>query len=140
MNETVTPIIDAHIAEHYAQLYKAQMALQMGMDLPQPGQESDPQMEAQLAQAAAMVPQIVMPARPMQSDPAGEAKAKATEADIARKDEQAKQQAYQQAMQLEQQTANEIAKSLLEEAAARNAMEAGQYGGPAAQPMEALTP
>lgn len=151
MMDTVTPIIDAHIAEHYAQLYKAQMALQMGVELPQPGQETDPETEAQLAQAAAMVPQIVMPARPMQSDPAGEAKAKATEADIARKDKvaesdiarkdaQSQAAMQQQAQQAEMDQVNQMAKDMLEEVKARREAAGGAYGAPAvpAAPPEAM--
>ena len=137
MKDRAGAALDAHIAEHYAQLYRAQMALQMGVPLPEPGQEIDPSMEAQLAQAAAMVPQVVMPERPLATDPAGEAKLMQAEAEIARKDRvaeadmQRKQQSDQaRQAQEEMRLANELARDLLEEAQTRRAQMHGTYGAP----------
>lgn len=131
------PILEAHIAEHYAQLYKAQMAIQMGVQLPQPGQAVDAETDAQLSQAAAMVPQIVMPERPLAADPVADAKVKATEADIVRKDQAAAadqarkdQQAKLVRDQQEMQMANELARNMLEEAMTRRAQMQGTYGAP----------
>ena len=65
--EQVGPLIQAHMAEHYSFKYFVEMQRQMGGQLPQPGQYGpeqplDPQMETQLAQMAAQVPQIqIMP-------------------------------------------------------------------------------
>lgn len=61
--EMMGPIMQAHIAEHVSFKYWVEMNRQMGGQLPPPGsfspeQPLDPQMEMQLAQAAAAVPQI----------------------------------------------------------------------------------
>jgi hypothetical protein len=61
--EMVGPIIQAHMAEHYAFKYFVEMQRQMGGNLPQPGsygpeQPLDPETENKIAQMAAMVPQI----------------------------------------------------------------------------------
>lgn len=61
--EMVGPLIQAHMAEHYAFKYFVEMQRQMGGNLPQPGQYGpeqplDPEIENKLAQMAAMVPQI----------------------------------------------------------------------------------
>lgn len=68
------PIMQAHMAEHYAFKYYVEMQRQLGGQLPQPGaygpeQPLDPQMETQIAQMAAMVPQIeIMPPGEEQED------------------------------------------------------------------------
>lgn len=61
--EKLGPIMQAHIAEHISYKYWVEMNKQMGGELPPPGsfsaeQPLDPQMEMQLAQGAAQVPQI----------------------------------------------------------------------------------
>jgi len=61
--EQLGPIMQAHIAQHVSFKYWVEMNKQMGGQLPPPGsfspeQPLDPQMEQQIAQAAAMVPQI----------------------------------------------------------------------------------
>jgi hypothetical protein len=67
------PIMQAHMAEHYAMKYFVEMQRQMGGQLPVPGsynteQPLDPQMEIQISQMAAMVPQIeIMP--PSENEP-----------------------------------------------------------------------
>ena len=61
------PIMQAHMAEHYAFKYFVEMNRQLGNQLPPPGsfgpeQPMPPEVEMQLAQAAAQVPQIeIMP-------------------------------------------------------------------------------
>jgi hypothetical protein len=55
--------MQAHLAEHYAMKYFNEMNRQMGGQLPPPGsfspeQPLDPNMERQIAQAAALIPQI----------------------------------------------------------------------------------
>lgn len=65
--EQLGPIMQAHLAEHVSFKYWVEMNRQMGGQLPPPGsftpeQPLDPQMEMQLAQGAAQVPQIeIMP-------------------------------------------------------------------------------
>ena len=61
--EQLGPIMQAHMAEHISYKYWVEMNRQMGGQLPPPGsfspeQPLDPQMEMQLAQGAAQVPQI----------------------------------------------------------------------------------
>jgi hypothetical protein len=61
--EMVGPLIQAHMAEHYAFKYFVEMQRQMGGNLPQPGQYGPdqplpPEIENKIAQMAAMVPQI----------------------------------------------------------------------------------
>jgi hypothetical protein len=61
--EQMGPIMQAHMAEHYAFKYFLEMQRQTGMELPPPGsfsaeQPLDPQMELQISQMAAQVPQI----------------------------------------------------------------------------------
>jgi hypothetical protein len=61
--ELMGPIMQAHLAEHYAMKYFNEMNRQMGGQLPPPGsfspeQPLDPNMERQIAQAAALIPQI----------------------------------------------------------------------------------
>lgn len=65
--EMMGPIMQAHMAEHYAFKYYVEMQRQMGGQLPQPGEFSaenplPPEVDQQIAQMAAMVPQIeIMP-------------------------------------------------------------------------------
>lgn len=65
--EQMGPIMQAHMAEHYAMKYFVEMQRQMGGQLPPPGSYSaeqplDPEMEMQISQMAAQVPQIeIMP-------------------------------------------------------------------------------
>lgn len=65
--EMIGPIMQAHLAEHYAFKYFNYMNEQMGGNLPPPGtfteeQPMDPKMEMQMAQVAATVPSIeIMP-------------------------------------------------------------------------------
>jgi len=72
--EQMGPIMQAHMAEHYAFKYFNEMNRQMGGKLPPPGsfspeQPLDPQMEMQIAQAAAQLPQIeIMPPSEDQED------------------------------------------------------------------------
>lgn len=61
--EMIGPAMQAHMAEHYAYKYWVEMNRQMGGQMPQPGQFSPqqpmpPEVETQLAQMAAMVPEI----------------------------------------------------------------------------------
>jgi hypothetical protein len=61
--EQLGPIMQAHMAQHYSYKYWVEMNRQMGGQLPQPGQFSPeqpmpPEVEQQIAQAAAQVPQI----------------------------------------------------------------------------------
>jgi hypothetical protein len=61
--EQMGPIMQAHMAEHYAMKYFNEMNRALGGELPPPGsfsaeQPLDPQTELQIAQAAAQVPQI----------------------------------------------------------------------------------
>ena len=59
--------MQAHMAEHFSYKYYVEMQRQLGGQLPQPGQFGpdqplDPQMDAQISQMAAQVPQIeIMP-------------------------------------------------------------------------------
>jgi hypothetical protein len=61
------PIMQAHMAEHYAFKYYVEMQRQLGGQLPQPGEFNaqnvlPPEVDAQIAQMAAQVPQIeIMP-------------------------------------------------------------------------------
>jgi len=61
------PIMQAHMAEHYAMKYFNDMNRQLGGELPPPGSfteenQMDPQMEIQISQMAAQIPQIqIMP-------------------------------------------------------------------------------
>lgn len=145
LQETVAPALQAHIAEHQAQFYRAQMAAQMGIELPQPGEEIDPQMEMQLAQMAAQIPQITLAsAQAPGPDPAMakvETDRMKTEAEIQRKDTESAhkmQIAEQQNMQAQQQAeiaaADEIAEGLLEEARARSAMLKQDFGAESQAP------
>ncbi len=65
--EMMGPIMQAHMAEHFSYKYYVEMQRQLGGQLPQPGQFGpdqplDPQMDAQISQMAAQVPQIeIMP-------------------------------------------------------------------------------
>jgi hypothetical protein len=61
--EMMGPIMQAHLAEHYAFKYWVEMNRQMGGQLPQPGQFNaqnplPPEVDQQIAQMAAMVPTI----------------------------------------------------------------------------------
>jgi hypothetical protein len=61
--EMVGPIMQSHLAEHYAFKYWVEMNRQMGGQLPQPGQFSPenplpPEIDQQIAQMAAQVPTI----------------------------------------------------------------------------------
>lgn len=61
--EMMGPIVQAHLAEHYAFKYFVEMNRQMGGQLPQPGQFNaqnplPPEVDQQIAQMAAMVPTI----------------------------------------------------------------------------------
>lgn len=61
--EMMGPIVQAHLAEHYAFKYWVEMNRQMGGQLPQPGQFNSqnplpPEVDQQIAQMAAMVPTI----------------------------------------------------------------------------------
>ncbi len=61
--ETMGPIMQAHMAEHYAMKYFNEMNRQMGGQLPPPGsfspeQPLEPEMEMQIAQGAAQIPVI----------------------------------------------------------------------------------
>lgn len=86
--EIMLPIMQAHLAEHYAMKYFNEMNAAMGGQLPPPGsfspeQPLDPQMEMQIAQGAAQVPQIQIMEPGESMDP----EAEAFEADQARLDE-----------------------------------------------------
>jgi hypothetical protein len=65
--EMVGPAIQAHMAEHYSFKYYVEMQRQMGGQLPQPGQFGPeqplpPEVDQQISQMAAQVPQIeIMP-------------------------------------------------------------------------------
>jgi hypothetical protein len=65
--ELMGPMMQSHMAEHYAFKYYVEMNRQMGGQLPQPGQFNaqnplPPEVDQQIAQMAAMVPQIqIMP-------------------------------------------------------------------------------
>ena len=65
--EVMGPIMQAHMAEHYAMKYFNDMNRRMGGQLPPPGSFTEenkmpPEMELQIAQAAAQVPQLeIMP-------------------------------------------------------------------------------
>lgn len=65
--ELVGPIMQSHMAEHYAFKYYVEMQRQMGGQLPQPGEFNaenplPPEIDQQIAQMASMVPQIeIMP-------------------------------------------------------------------------------
>jgi len=65
--EPMGPLIQAHMAEHYSFKYYVEMQRQLGGQLPQPGQFGPdqplpPEVDAQIAQMAAQVPQIqIMP-------------------------------------------------------------------------------
>ena len=65
--EQVGPIMQAHMAQHFSFKYFVEMNRQLGGQLPPPGsfgpdKPLDPQMEQQIAQMAAQVPQIqIMP-------------------------------------------------------------------------------
>lgn len=94
--EQMGPIMQAHMAEHYAFKYFNEMNRQMGGELPPPGsfspeQPLDPQMEMQIAQAAAQLPQIqIMPPAEEEEDDFERDQARlddAHERDMARKDE-----------------------------------------------------
>jgi hypothetical protein len=61
--EMIAPAIQAHLAEHYAFKYFNEMNANAGGQLPQPGtfttqQPMDPQMELQMSQLAAALPEI----------------------------------------------------------------------------------
>ena len=61
--EQLGPIMQAHMAQHYSFKYFVEMQRQLGNQLPQPGefgpeQPMPPEIEQQIAQAAAQVPQI----------------------------------------------------------------------------------
>ena len=61
--EVIGPAMQAHMAEHYSYKYWVEMNRQLGGELPQPGQFSaeqpmPPEIEQQLAQMAAQVPEI----------------------------------------------------------------------------------
>lgn len=61
--EVIAPAMQAHLAEHYAYKYFVEMNRMMGGNLPPPGtfseeQPMDPQMEMQISQVAATMPQI----------------------------------------------------------------------------------
>lgn len=130
MRERLAASYQAHDAEHRAQLYRSEMARRMGVDLPMPGEELPPEVEAQLAQAAAMAAESGgAVSMPMAEAPAagddGEANAKAAadigrknaqaEADIARKDRSAQ-------AEIERRAADDIARDLVEAAHTRGAM------------------
>lgn len=71
--EMMAPIMQAHLAEHYAFKYWVEMNRRMGGQLPQPGQFNPdqpmpPEVETQLAQQAAMVPQIQIMDQSMSPD------------------------------------------------------------------------
>jgi len=96
--EQMGPIMQAHLAEHFAFKYFVEMQRQMGGQLPQPGsygpeQPLDPQMEMQIAQMAAQVPQIqIMPPAEEEGDDFEREQARlddAHERDQMRKDEAA---------------------------------------------------
>lgn len=75
--EQLGPIMQAHMAEHLSYKYWVEMNRQMGGQLPPPGsfspeQPLDPQMEMQLSQGAAMVPQIQIMDPSMSMDEAEE--------------------------------------------------------------------
>jgi hypothetical protein len=61
--EQLGPLMQAHMAQHYSFKYFVEMQRKLGNQLPQPGQfgpdqPMPPEIEQQIAQAAAMVPQI----------------------------------------------------------------------------------
>jgi hypothetical protein len=87
--EQMGPIMQAHMAEHYAFKYFNEMNRQMGGQLPPPGSYSpeqplDPEMEMQIAQMAAQIPQIQIMEPGGGMDPEDEA----FERDQLRKDEE----------------------------------------------------
>lgn len=52
--------MEAHIAEHVAFLYRRKIEQQLGVPLPQPGEEVPPEIEASLSQAMAMAAQKLL--------------------------------------------------------------------------------
>jgi hypothetical protein len=96
--EQMGPIMQAHMAEHYAFKYYVDMQRQLGGQLPQPGEFSPenplpPEVDQQIAQMAAQVPQIeIMPPSEEGEDDFEREQARmddAHEREEARKDEQA---------------------------------------------------
>ena len=86
--ELIGPIMQAHLAEHYAFKYYVEMQRQLGGQLPQPGEFNaqnplPPEVDMQIAQMAAMVPEIEIMDQSMQPDEAEED----FEAEQRRKDE-----------------------------------------------------
>ena len=101
------PIMQAHMAEHYAFKYYVEMQRQLGGQLPQPGQFNaenplPPDMDQQLSQMAAMVPQIeIMPPSEEEEDDFEREQARLDDAhvrDMDRKDEAALADAERQDM------------------------------------------
>jgi hypothetical protein len=87
--ELMGPIMQAHLAEHYSMKYFNEMNRQMGGQLPPPGsfspeQPLDPEMELQISQMAAMVPQIQI----MEPGQAFDAEEEDFQAEQRRKDEE----------------------------------------------------
>lgn len=96
--ELMGPIMQAHMAEHYAMKYFVDMNRQLGGELPPPGafteeNQMDPQMEIQISQMAAEIPQIqIMPPSEEEEDDFEREQARlddAHERDQDRKDEAA---------------------------------------------------
>ena len=76
--EKIGPPMEAHLAEHFAFKYFNEMNAQLGGQLPPPGsftdeQPMDPEMEMQIAQAAAMVPEFQIMEEGESLDPEQEA-------------------------------------------------------------------
>jgi len=87
--EQIGPLMQAHLAEHFAFKYFNEMNAQLGNQLPPPGtftaeQPMDPEMEMQIAQAAAMVPEFSIMEPGESIDP----EAEAFEAEQRRRDEE----------------------------------------------------
>jgi hypothetical protein len=142
MRKKIGPMVEAHVAEHYAALYRAQMAQAMGIQLPMDGQELAPEVENQLAQMAAQVAVVPMPEFGFGGEQAAGTgadiamKAESTQAEIARKDAVASADIMRDdrkaQAQMERELADSIAADLMQKAGmsrALDVMNATEPGG-----------
>lgn len=128
--ERAKPAMQAHLAEHFATIYKLQVARQLGVDLPHPGEDVDPDLELALSRAAARMHQGALRQAEPQSpepDPVAAAKADAIQAEIERKDALAAVEIGKKEAQINADSERVFAR---EEGLVQKAIDRGEYGAP----------